>query len=89
MRTKNMLRAIGYSMLGFIVSFAGLLGMVYMYLSNTFLPVYIKGTYVIGNRILRYELYAILFVISMASLKLSLDGIEYLIKKFQRNKRRR
>lgn len=44
-----------------LTSLVGMLGMVMMYFSSEFLPVYnIDGEYVLSNQLIRYALYAIL-----------------------------
>lgn len=87
--SKNNIKAVIYAVAGFIVSVSSMLGMIFMYFSGKFLPVYVKGTYVVGNRVLRLELYIILFVVTIAAGALSAYGIEFLTKKPRKNKRRR
>lgn len=87
--SKNNIKAVIYAVAGFIVSVSSILGMIFMYLSGKFLPVYVKGTYVVGNRVLRWELYLILLVLAIAAGVLSAYGIDFLTKKFRKNKRRR
>ena len=82
---KNIIKAAVYVVLGTIGTIGSIIGIVSMYFSNTFLPVYIKDTYVIGNQIVRYELYLILFVAIILSVKLAEYGIKFLIKKFPKN----
>ena len=44
-----------------LTSLVGIFGMVMMYFSSEFLPVYnIDGEYVLSNQLIRYALYAIL-----------------------------
>lgn len=86
---RNTIKALGYAVAGFIVSIISMLGMIFMYFSGKFLPVYVKGTYVVGNQVFRYELYVILFVLTIAAGALSAYGINFLTKKSRKNKRRR
>lgn len=76
-----------YVVVGMIMTTASLMGMALMYLSPTFLPVYVKDTYVIGQQICRYALYAVLFVIFVLSVALADYGLSFLIKKLQRKRR--
>ena len=59
---RNTTKAVLYVFIGVFTSIALLIGVVYLLLSGTFLPVYVGKTYVIGNQILRYLLYAVLFI---------------------------
>lgn len=89
MKKNNIKRAVIYAVAGFIVSIISMLGMIFMYFSDKFLPVYVKGTYVVGNRVLRWELYVILFIVTIVAGALSAYGIDFLTKKSRKNKRRR
>ena len=44
---------------------ASCIGMVAMYFSSTFIPVYVNGEYILVNQIIRYVLYALLAGISI------------------------
>lgn len=86
---RNTTKAVLYVFIGVFTSIALLIGVVYLLLSGTFLPVYVGKTYVIGNQILRYLLYAVLFIGIILSAKLADYGISYLIKRFHKKLKRR
>lgn len=85
---KNNVKAMMYVVTGGIVSLAAINGFVAMLLSGSFLPVYVGSTYVVGNKILRYMLYAALVVVIILSAKLAAYGMKYLNKKFRKIRRR-
>jgi len=86
---KDNIKAIAYVTGGFLTAVVSVIAIISMYFSSTFLPVYVKGTYVIGNQILRYEVYAILAAIVGFSMWVACYGGRYLIKRIHRIKRRR
>ena len=86
---SNNSKAVIYTILGSVICLASLIGMGTMYFSSTFLPVWVGNTYVLGNQIVRYELYLILLVFIILSVKLTDYGMKYLIKKFHKKLRRR
>lgn len=86
-KMKTSVKATIYVIGGMIMTIASLMGMALLYLSPTFLPVYVNGTYVIGQQICRYALYAVLLVVFILSVAFADHGLNFLIKKFQ-NKRR-
>lgn len=81
-RIKNNVLAISYTIIGFIGMMAATGFGVYLYYS-TILPVRIAGTYVIGNRILRYVLYAGCIVMLAGAAWLCDYGSSYLTKKLR------
>lgn len=86
---NNIKKAVVYIITGAIIFIASLIGGVFLFLSGKFLPVYVGGTYVIGNQILRYILYVVLLVGIILSAKLADYGISYLIKRFHKKLKRR
>lgn len=86
---KNYIKATIYSIGGFIIMILSMLGIEFMFFSGSFLPVYVKGTYVIGNQVLRWEIYLALLMMIIAGLKVCTYGIDFFIKKLRKNKRRR
>ena len=86
---KNDIKAVIYAIVGIVTSMASFLGMICMYFSGTFLPVYVNDTYVVGNQIVRYELYAVLLVVGILTAILAAYGINFLSKKSHKNRRRR
>lgn len=84
MKIKMRTLAICYVIVGVAMMVAALLLGVLMFFSRTFLPVYIAGTYVVGNQIVRYMLYILLAVILFFSAKLADYGATYLIKMLRR-----
>lgn len=86
---KNIVKATLYSALGLLGVLASMITIMLMYLSGEFLPVYVQNTYVIGNKIVRMELYIVLAVIFILSVKLAAYGIRFLTKKFHKILRRR
>ena len=85
---KNMVKATVYVVEGIMLSLFSIRGIFFLYFSNTFLPVYVGKTYVIGNQILRYVLYITLAAVVVLSVKLADYGRKYLIKKIFCTKRR-
>ena len=85
---KDDIKAMVYVGIGITVAILSVSGIVSMYFSRTFLPVYVGNVYVIGNQILRYVLYAMLAVITILSAKLADYGTKFLIKKFHKIRRR-
>ncbi len=81
-RIKNNVLAISYTIIGFIGMMAATGFGVYLYYS-TILPVRIAGTYVVGNRILRYVLYAGCIVMLAGAAWLCDYGSSYLTKKLR------
>ena len=84
---KKKIVAAAYVVVGFLGTILGMQGIVYMYFSSTFLPVYIGSTYVVGNQVLRYGLYAVLAAIAILSCGLACYGIKFFIKRFRKIKR--
>lgn len=81
---KNNSKAMAYVVIGIVGFFLGWLGMMVMYISSDFLPVYVGKTYVIGNQILRYILYILLIFEMALSARLADYGIKFLIKRFRK-----
>lgn len=81
---NNNMKAALYVLVGIIVGLAAMATGVFMYFSTTFIPVYVGSTYVIGNQLLRYLLYGVLFAILIASIKLTEYGIKYISKKIKK-----
>lgn len=84
MKKRNIIKAIIYVIVGTVLTFVSGLFALLMYFSNTFLPVYVGSTYVVGNQLLRYLLYVVLGVIFVASIALIEYAIKYLSKKVKR-----
>lgn len=85
---KNNIKAMVYVIIGITVAILSVFGIVSMYFSGTFLPVYVGNVYVISNQIIRYVLYAMLTGITILSAKLADYGTKFLIKKFHKIRRR-
>ena len=66
MKTKKLLATV-------TLGLAILAGM-YMYFSATFLPIYVGGEYILGNRLLRYLLYAILAIVAIVDVSYLLSA---------------
>ena len=81
---SNNMKAALYVLVGIIVGLAAMATGVFMYFSATFIPVYVGSTYVIGNQLLRYLLYGVLFTILVASIKLTEYGVKYISKKIKK-----
>ena len=77
-RSKKKL-AVLYVVVGFIICSTAVILAGMMWLSSSFLPIYVGGEFVLGNRILRYAIYAFLGFVAYHTGKLALDGIEYLL----------
>lgn len=86
---KNIVKAGVYSVGGITLAIWSIMAMVEMYISTRFLPVYINNTFVLGNKLLRVEIYILLFVGLILSAKIAAYGISFLIKKFHKILRRR
>lgn len=84
---KNMVKAALYILVGFVGAFAGISFIAFLYFSSTFLPVYVAGEYILGRQILRYLLYVIALMWTIASISLTNYGIEYLGRKHQHRRR--
>lgn len=85
---KNIMKAAIYTVIGVAIVIAALVGIPAMYFSKTFIPVYISGKYVLGNQIVRYIIYLILFALVVLGIKLAAYGLDFLIKKISKMKRR-
>lgn len=86
--TKRMIQATMLGVGGFLIAIIfAFLGM-RMWLSGTFLPVYVKGVYVIGNQLLRYFLYLVIFVIFLLSTYVACIGWNYLWFRLKRAMKR-
>lgn len=83
---RKSIKAVAYVVGGFTVSGLSFLGILYMYFS-TILPVYVGSTYVVGNQILRYMIYALLTGIGFLSVWVTSYGMKYLIKRFRKIKK--
>lgn len=86
---KNIVKAGVYSVGGITLAILSIMAMIEMYLSTKFLPVYVNNTFVLGNKVLRYELYILLIVGLFLSAKIAAYGISFLIKKVHKEIRRR
>jgi len=86
---KNNIKAMAYVAIGITGVVLSLVGIAAMFFSGDFLPVYVGNVYVIGNRIMRWVLYALLAVITVLSAKLAEYGVNFLTKKFFRKIKRR
>lgn len=86
---RNNLKAIIYVIVG--ISLSAVVGVLIflMWQSGTFLPVYIHGEYVMGNKILRIFLYTLMFIVMVGLLALAKYGLDFLVKKARKNLRRR
>jgi len=82
--TKNLILATVYGVVGATMVICSLLGIIEMYFSSTFLPVYVSEAYVIGNQMLRYELYAVLAALIVFGAWLFFYGNDYLFKKLKK-----
>ena len=87
--SKNSIKAILYTVVGFLGSIASAFLGAMMWFSSTFLPVYINGEFVLANRILRSVLYLIIAVVAVSFFALCDYGSDFLLKKVKRNLRRR
>lgn len=85
---KNNVLAVIYTIIGFVGMMAAAGFGVYLYYS-TILPVRIAGTYVVGNRIVRYVLYAGCIVMLAGAAWLCDYGSSYLTKKLRYKVQRR
>ncbi|NLC87223.1 MAG: hypothetical protein GX682_00335 [Clostridiaceae bacterium] len=80
-RIRNIILAITYLVVGIVGTMASGMGICSMWLSGKFLPVYISGIYVVGNQVLRYLLYAIMFAAIIVFVMCGNYGYSYLSKK--------
>ena len=83
---KNYVLATIYTIVGFIGALAAAGFGVYLYYS-TILPVRIAGTYVVGNRILRYVLYVGCIVMLVGAVWLCDYGSTFLTKKLLKQRK--
>ncbi len=86
---KNNIKALVYVVAGMIIVGLSAFAIVKMWLSNTFLPVYVGNNYILGMQLLRYFLYAVLFALAIAAMYLLTYGAQFLIKKLRRKLKRR
>lgn len=87
-RTKNNLKAVSYVVIGGIICVLSVIGFVEMCFSETFIPTYVAGKFMLGNLILRCALSIGLVVIFILSAKLASYGMKFLIKRYQKRRRR-
>lgn len=76
-------------MMAMAISLLGILGIIAMYFSSTFIPVYVNGQYIIANQIIRYVIYFILFFTVIISFLISVKLLDKIQKRRRRNARRR
>ncbi len=84
--------ALLYVIVGMVLFVATIATATYMWCTTNILPVYIAGNYVVGNQILRYEIYlvcAIVFFISICFIEAGARYIKYKIRRWWRRRRRR
>lgn len=79
MKKRKTRLAVSYIIFGSIFFLAAVLLIVMMWLSGSFLPIYVGGQFILGNRILRYAIYAFLIFIAYQTGKLVYEAIEYLL----------
>lgn len=85
---KNIIKAMVYVVVGITGIALAILAFAAMYLSGTFLPVYVGKTFVLGNRIIRTTIYISLLVFTILSAILADYGAKFLIKKIHKIRRR-
>ena len=69
-----------------VTMFLAMVGMVAMYLSGKFIPVYVNGQYILANQIMRYALYVVLVVTIVYCFAYAISGPSN--KKHKRPRRR-
>ena len=69
-----------------VTMFLAMVGMVYMYFSGTFVPVYVNGQYILANQLMRYALYVALVVTIVYCFAYAISGPSN--KKHKRPRRR-
>ena len=69
-----------------VTMFLAMVGMVYMYFSSTFVPVYVNGQYIFVNQLMRYALYVVLVVTIVYCFAYAISGPS---KKHKKSPRRR
>ena len=69
-----------------VTMFLAMVGMVYMYFSSTFVPVYVNGQYILVNQLMRYALYVVLVVTIVYCFAYAISGPS---KKHKKRPRRR
>ncbi len=69
-----------------VTMFFAMVGMVYMYFSGTFVPVYVNGQYILVNQLMRYALYVVLVVTIVYCFAYAISGPS---KKHKKRPRRR
>lgn len=69
-----------------VTMFLAMVGMVYMYFSSTFVPVYVNGQYILVNKLMRYALYVVLVVTIVYCFAYAISGPSS--KKHKRPRRR-
>ncbi len=81
---KNDIKALVYVVAGIITAILSIYAMAKMWLSATFLPVYVGKNYIFGRQLLRYFLYAVLFALAIAAMYLATYGAKFLIKRLHK-----
>lgn len=71
-----------------IMMFLAMVGMVAMYLSNRFIPVYVNGKYILANQLMRYALYFVLVGVIMYCFAYVISGPSSKKKHKKRPRRR-
>lgn len=70
-----------------VTMFLAMVGMVAMYLSGKFIPVYVNGKYILANQLMRYALYFVLVGVIMYCFAYAISGPSR--KKHKKRPRRR
>lgn len=70
-----------------VIMFLAMVGMVAMYLSGKFIPVYVNGQYILANQLMRYALYFVLVGVIVYCFAYVISGPSR--KKHKRRPRRR
>lgn len=86
---SNTSKALIYTVVGVVGILINFVFAVWLWFSGTFLPVYIEGNFILGNRIFRLFLYLVIFVLLIQMFRLTAYGYNFLIKKIHRKLRRR
>lgn len=85
-KTRNTIMAAMFIIGGIVIALLTIYLAAGMWLSGTFLPVYIAGQYVIGNQIVRYMLYFLLFAVFVLAVMLILNGCNYFRLRMKKRK---
>lgn len=86
---SNTIKAVIYTIVGVVGIIINFVFAIRLWFSGTFLPVYVGGNFILGNRIFRLFLYFVIFAVLIQLFRLTAYGYKFLNKKIHRKLKRR